>query len=305
MIKIGTSFLYNGKNFLDTRQGEADSLEDLRAWNLNIPPGFEVCVDGVWYVYNPEFENDPETGYFRKRIDVELGGSVDILGMQNQINALMRKTFPLSISITRSSPYELELGSSTTPTLTWKIERNGSTVTLDPNRDSVTVSGGVGTVSQNLSSWTSSSPISSNKTYTVNVSYYTEQGTLAASGKASYSFALRKYYGVSSSETIGNGDTGLIVVSQDIPNFSHPFASGWTMTTTTFDCTGGKYPYYIIPSSLYDEGTFKCWVGGLRNTDLVVTTQDVINASGYTSSYAVIRLGTLQTGQLSIRFATE
>jgi hypothetical protein len=66
MINIGTNLLYNGKNFLDLRQGHANSLEDLKTWDLNIPPGFEVCVNGEWYVYNPEFEEDEITGKFRK-----------------------------------------------------------------------------------------------------------------------------------------------------------------------------------------------------------------------------------------------
>ena len=284
MIKIGTGFLYNGKNFLDVRQGEADTLEDLRTWNLNIPPGFEVCVDGIWYVYNPEYTFDSETGYFRKRIDVELGDSIDFSGVQGQIDELMSEVFPLVLSISGGGN-TYELGSTQTPHLSWTVTRKGSTV----NPTSATVDGSSEGVSADLKSWTGSS-ITNTKTYTVRVGY---QG-LSKSGTASYTFRLRKYYGVSSKTTLDNSDIlGLANKS---------WATGWTMSAATFDCTGGKYPYYVIPSSYYDPSTFKCWVGGLRNTDLVVNTQDVVNASGYTASYAVIRLGTLQTGQLSIRF---
>jgi hypothetical protein len=74
------------------------------------------------------------------------------------------------------------------------------------------------------------------------------------------------------------------------------------MNATTFNCTGGKYPYYVIPSSLYNPSTFKVWIGGLRNTDLVVTIQEITNALSFVESYAIIRLGTKQTGVLSIRF---
>ena len=282
MIKIGTGFLYNGKNFLDVRQGSADSLEDLRTWNLNIPPGFEVCVDGVWYVYNPEYDPDPETGRFRKRIDIELGDSIDFSGVQNQIDELMTEVFPLSLTISGGGTYEL--GSTQTPHLSWTVTRKGSLV----NPTSATVDNSTEGVSDDMKSWTGAS-ITNNKTYTVRVSY---QG-LSKSGSSSYTFRLRKYYGVSAKETLDNSD---------ILSFSSSWATGWTMSATTFDCTGGKYPYYVIPSEYYNASTFKCWVGGLRNTDLVVTTQNVTNTSGYTASYAVIRLGTLQTGQLSIRF---
>ena len=305
MIKIGTGFLYNGKNFLDVRQGEADTLEDLRTWNLNIPPGFEVCVDGVWYVYNPEYTFDSETGYFRKRIDVELGDSVDFSGVQSQIDELMTEVFPLSLTISGGDTYEL--GSTQTPHLTWTVKRKGSTV----NPTSATVDNSTEGVSADKKSWTGS-PITNTKTYTVRVGY---QG-LTKSGTASYTFRLRKYYGVSSSDTLGqlNSDNERIidVAREDLSGFSSTWATGWTMGATDFNCTGGKYPYYIIPSSYYNADTFKCWVGGLRNTDLVVSMQKLTNASGYIDPqtgepplYAVIRLGTLQTGQLSIRFATE
>lgn len=283
MIDIGTNILYNGKNFLDLRQGKADSLADLKTWSLNIPTGFEVCVGGVWYVYNPEFEEDEITGKFRKRIDVELGASVDVSGMQGQISELMDAVFPLSLSISGGGG-TYETGSTITPHLTWSVSRKGVAV----NPTSATVNNSTEGVGSDKKSWTGS-PITTTTTYTVKVGY---QG-LEKSGTASFTFRLHKYFGVSAKTSLTNSD---------ILAFSNAWATGWTDNARTYDCTGGKYPYYIIPSSQYDPSTFKCWVGGLRNTDLVVTTQTVTNSSGYTTSYAVIRLGTLQTGVLSIRF---
>lgn len=39
------------------------------------------------------------------------------------------------------------------------------------------------------------------------------------------------------------------------------------MGATTFDCTGGKYVYYVIPDSL---GTPEFWVGGLKTQILML-----------------------------------
>jgi len=283
MINIGTNLLYNGKNFLDFRQGYANAPEDLKTWDLNIPPGFEVCVNGEWYIYSPEFEEDEITGKFRKRVDVELEG-VDISSVQSQISELMDAVFPLSLSITKGGG-TYETGSSITPRIEWNVTRKGVSVVPE----TATVNNSTEGIDSNKKGWTGSFPILSTTSYSIKVGY---QG-LEKSGSTTFTFNLRKYFGVSEKTTLTNSD---------ILSFSTAWATSWTMAATTFNCTGGKYPYYIIPSSLYNPSTFKCWIGGLRNTDLITTTQNVTNSSGHTSSYEVIRLGTLQTGVLSIRF---
>lgn len=284
MIKIGTNILYNGKGFLDVRQGEADSLSDLKTWNLNIPPGFEVCVDGVWYVYSPNFSDDEVLGRFRKRIDIELGDSLDFSGVQDDIEELMDEVFPLSLSVSGGGTTN-ELGSSITPSLSWTVSRKGVTV----NPTAATVNGSTSGVSSDFHRFTGS-PITNTTTYTVKVWY----DRLTKSSSSTYTFRLRKYYGTSAKTELSNSDI------LNLPGKT--WATGWTMTASNFDCTGGKYPYYIIPSEYYDPSTFKIWIGGLRNTDFIATPQNVTNSSGLTSSYTVIRLGTLQTGVLSIRF---
>ena len=70
------------------------------------------------------------------------------------------------------------------------------------------------------------------------------------------------------------------------------------MGSTTFDCTGGKYPYYILPTSMISGIEF--WINGLQNTDWVTEQISLTNASGYTESYTVFRLNTIQTGVLKI-----
>ena len=43
-IPIGTPFLFEGQEYLDSRQGFASTLADLKNWNTSIPEGFEVYV---------------------------------------------------------------------------------------------------------------------------------------------------------------------------------------------------------------------------------------------------------------------
>lgn len=67
-----------------------------------------------------------------------------------------------------------------------------------------------------------------------------------------------------------------------------------------FDCTGGKYPYYVIPTSI--ASGLEWWVGGLKNTNVNSSVITLTNASGATESYTVFRLNNIQTGVLSIQF---
>ena len=59
---IGTNFSYKAENFLDYRQGHANSKEDLKNWDVPVPIGFEVCVNNEWYYYDPEVDNN-DTGH--------------------------------------------------------------------------------------------------------------------------------------------------------------------------------------------------------------------------------------------------
>lgn len=80
-VRISTNYLFNGIGFLDSRQGMATTLNDLKNWNFSevaIPDGFEVCVDGVWYIYNSDYFEDSETGKFRKRASGSSGSDINI-----------------------------------------------------------------------------------------------------------------------------------------------------------------------------------------------------------------------------------
>ena len=89
----------------------------------------------------------------------------------------------------------------------------------------------------------------------------------------------------------------------DIPTVTlagSQLATGRGLSATAFDCTGGKWPYYVLPAEL--AGGLECWIGGLRNSDLVTADLEVVNAHGVSHGYKVIRLNERQTGILTIEF---
>lgn len=73
---IGTNFSYKAENFLDYRQGHANSKEDLKNWDVPVPIGFEVCVNNEWYYYDPEVNNN-DTGHWVKRVISSFDETVD------------------------------------------------------------------------------------------------------------------------------------------------------------------------------------------------------------------------------------
>lgn len=101
-------------------------------------------------------------------------------------------------------------------------------------------------------------------------------------------FKLKKYYGVSEKESLTNDD--ILALKSD-----------WAQRqqgVTTYDCTGGKYVYYVLPTSMTKDIEF--WINGLRNTDWDEIEIGVTNASGHTDNYTIFKLHNKQTGILKI-----
>ena len=180
---------------------------------------------------------------------------------------------PVSFDITNfSGGGTYEKGSSQTIVLNWTYNRN---------IDSQTVNGA--TISKELRTTTYTN-VSTNTTYTLSATVGVETKTKSVST----TFNVKKYYGVFSEPTIP---------STDILNLNSTWASK-TLSTTQFNCTGGKYVYYIIPTSMATDITF--WIGGLQNNDWITTVINLTNTFGYTESYTVYRLNNKQTGILNI-----
>ena len=126
----------------------------------------------------------------------------------------------------------------------------------------------------------SSVSLTSNKTYSLNVS----DGSNSAGASTSVSFLPKRYFGASSNTSL---------TSAQIIALASEFATGLGKSLS-YDCTGGKYPYYAYPSTFGNPASVT--VGGLAFSDYTISTVSVTNASGYTQNYNVIRFGNIQTG---------
>lgn len=193
-------------------------------------------------------------------------------------------TFPLSLTLGGAGTFEK--GASATNAVTISAVRKGTNVTASSTVTVTPPSGVTGTLASNKASWTPSAAIKSNATISVKVTY----GSQTQTKTISYTFKSKKYWGVSAKTTLTNAE--MIAL-----------ASGWADSgvkpAATFDCTGGKYPYYIVPTSM---ANIEWWIGGLKNTNITSTVVQLTNASGATESYTVMRLNDIQTGKLSIEF---
>jgi len=170
-----------------------------------------------------------------------------------------------------ASPAVVETG-TTIPTvaLTWTLNKAVSTEAIT----------GLAPLTPDARSATALGPFTSDHSWTLTAN----DGKTTVTASATITFRQRRYWGVSASPTL---------TTADILAFSGEFSTS-KGKSVSYDCTGGRYPYFTYPASFGDP--VGVTVGGLAFSDLVITTQSFTNASGYASNYKVIRFGNLQTG---------
>lgn len=188
----------------------------------------------------------------------------------SQVSQLMSKVFPFTMTLSGGGTYEK--GSSQTISLSWTYDRDIESQSI--NNESLLI----GIRAKQYAN------VATDTTYTLKAI----QGGQTYTKSVSAQFKVKKYYGVSASGTLTN---------DEILSLSNTWA-GRTQGSTVFDCTGGKYPYYILPTSMVSGIQF--WIGGLRNTDWKEETREVTNAFGHKESYTIYRLNNIQTGVLII-----
>lgn len=182
----------------------------------------------------------------------------------------MSKVFPFTMSLSGGGTYEK--GSSQTVNLSWTYDRDIESQSI--NDESLPV----GSRSRRYTG------VTTDTVYTLKA----VQGGQTYTKSVSAQFKVRKYYGVSANGALTN---------DEILSLSNAWA-GRAQASTAFDCTGGKFPYYILPTSMVSGIQF--WIGGLRNTDWNEEVREVANAYGYKESYTIYRLNNIQTGVLNI-----
>lgn len=207
------------------------------------------------------------------------GFLVDMTGCLDEI---INKVFPLSFRLF-SGGGTFEKGQTVTPVISWVLEREDEEV----QPSSATVNEKTDGVVPDFRSYAGADPITEDASYHVRAIC----GEQSVEKTAVYSFKFMKYWGVSDKAVLANGD---------ILAMSHSFATEKKMGKTTFNCAGGRYPYYIIPADLGDD--IQVWINGLRNTDIIISDLQVTNIYNISKQYKVVRLNTIQTGILAIEY---
>ena len=207
--------------------------------------------------------------------------------MYKTLQEIEKAVFQLELSVVPSSDQTFEVGSNYTPTISLLVKRKGTNITQSASISVVGNPSLSGTLSSDHQQWVPSKAVSVNQKLTITATYNGQ----SVSKVYNVYFKYKKYWGTSTSTSLTS--------SQVIALAGRTWADSKAMGATTFDCTGGKYVYYVIPSSL---GTPEFWVGGLKNTDVVTTSATVTNASGGSTTYSIMRLANIQTGVLSVQF---
>lgn len=207
--------------------------------------------------------------------------------MYKTLQEIEKAVFQLELSVAPSSDQTFEVGSDYTPTISLLVKRKGTNITQSASISVVGNPSLSGTLSSDHQQWVPSKAVSVNQKLTITATYNGQ----SVSKVYNIYFKYKKYWGVSTSASLTS--------SQVIALAGSTWADSKAMGATTFDCTGGKYVYYVIPSSL---GTPEFWVGGLKNTDVVTTSATVTDASGGSTTYSIMRLANIQTGVLSVQF---
>lgn len=215
-------------------------------------------------------------------LDLKSTNAVQNKVVTMNINELMDEVFKISFD-TFVGGGTFEKGSVVTPYIFWSILYKDEEVVPT----TATVNGSTEGVNEKKSKYSSPTTITTDKNYKVICTY----GSQSIEKTANYIFSLKKYWGASSVTELTNGDVMLM-------------NNGWasrTMGKTTFDCTGGKYIYYIIPFDIYGEGV-SFWINGFKNTDVIVYDMEITNGKNVTETYKVMRLNNIQTGILEVEF---
>ena len=159
--------------------------------------------------------------------------------------------------------------------LSWSVNKTVTSQTL------ARAGSGIGTLTAEDRTYTDTGAnLTTNTTYTLTVS----DGQKTASSSTTVSFKHKRYWGTSTKESLTN---------EEIIALSSEFANN-RQQTRTFDCSGGKYFYFAIPTSMCSGIQFK--VGGLAFSAMNLTEIDFTNSSGNTSDFNVYRVADIQTG---------
>jgi hypothetical protein len=138
----------------------------------------------------------------------------------------------------------------------------------------------IGSLAAAVRSYDYEADITTNTTFTLTIS----DGQNSDNASTSVTFLRKRYWGASAAESLDNA--AVLALSQELTSSKNK--------SVTYDCTGGKYPYFCYPKSL--GALSAVTVGGLAFSDFTQETLSLTNASGHTEDYYVTRFNGIQTG---------
>ena len=177
-----------------------------------------------------------------------------------------------SVSLSGGANYEVGYTVNTT-TLNWTVNKTITSQSLNQ---------GIGSLAPNVRTYTYNTPITSNKTFTITVS----DGTNSKSSSTTVGFLPKRYWGTTTTETIT--DAQILALSSEL-------ASGRAQKRT-FDCSGGKYWWFVIPTSYCSGIKFKDGNGlSVTLPDSCIETRTIVNAQGTNTQVNIYRGEYIQT----------
>lgn len=250
-----------------TGSGQAVNLAPLG------PAGDTVSAATVPY-------DDPVYNTVKKALDKLLAGNASTVPYDNPIyptvKAALDKLLYVATQITSFSNNRnsLEIGQVVTSVhLAWSVNKTLTGLSINQ---------GIGTLAVNVTSYdVTGASISTNTTWTLSAT----DGVTPVTASTSVAFYRKRYWGVSSSDTLDDAAILALAGSELATNFNKSVA---------YNATGGKYPYFCYPSSFGTPSNVT--VGGLAFSDFSVAVQSFTNASGHTENYNVVRFNGIQTG---------
>lgn len=233
--------------------GTADQL----AWVTN-----DGAASGFYEHDGSDWQKVADSPFSLARID----------GIEDRLATLEIVTVD-SLTVDPSDPQEL--GTSVTPDLSWEIGGTGEADSLTVNGASITATD---------TDWTAGSAITETTTYTVEVTYNTDQ---THSDSVTVTFQPRVFWGASSSATLDSA--AIIALGDSELRGNHNIDQ--TVSTTA------EYVYVCFPTSFGAYSTYALY--GFTETP-TVTTVSVTTAAGHTEDYYVLRSPNTLTGSVPV-----
>lgn len=191
---------------------------------------------------------------------------------KNSVSQVLDNLLSVTPYVTMSGGGIFENGEVlTNAVITWKTNKNVTAQFLN---------NGIGQIDASLREYTIEGPIMDDTTYTITV----EDGKSSETASVVFNFTTRLYWGVSPNDTL---------LDEELGGFQSLLTDS-RKQCRTFNCSGGRYFYLVIPTELCDG--IKFLVNSMIFSDLNIEQREITNQYGLKILYNIYRPNNIQTG---------